>query len=468
MSYQYDLFVIGAGSGGVRASRIAAGKGYKVAVAEASALGGTCVNIGCVPKKLFVYGSEFSHAFKDAQGYGWENVSGEFNWPTLRDNKTAEIQRLNGIYQSMLDRAGVDIINGYARFVDEHTVEVNGTQYTAEKILIAVGGKPFIPEFKGSDLVVSSNEMFFLEALPKKALVVGGGYIAVEFAGILNGLGVDTTLSYRGEQVLRGFDQDIRDFAQEEYKKAGVDVQLNTDVESIQLVDSSNPEGERLVRFKDGREEIFGLILYATGRIPYTDSLALDKAGIETEKGAIKVDSNFTTNVPSVFAIGDVINRLQLTPVAIGEAMALISYWFEGKAVTFDYDNVPTAVFSQPQIGTVGLGEEEAEKRGYDFRVYQTDFRAMKHTLSGSTERTLMKMVVDNKTDKVLGAHMVGDYAGEIIQGLGVALKAGATKADFDSTVGVHPTSAEEFVTFSEASLKKGNWAKKQGYEYQR
>ncbi len=455
MSFQYDLFVIGAGSGGVRASRIAAGKGYKVAVAEASALGGTCVNIGCVPKKLFVYGSEFSHSFKDAKGYGWENVSGDFNWPTLRDNKTAEIQRLNGIYQSMLEKAGVEIINGYARFVDAHTVEVNGTQYTAEKILIAVGGKPFIPEFTGSDLVVSSNEMFFLDALPSKALVVGGGYIAVEFAGILNGIGVDTTLAYRGAQVLRGFDQDIRDFAQEEYKKAGVNLQVNTDVDSIRLADDTQSDGDRIVRFKDGTEEAFGLILYATGRVPYTDSLNLAAAGIEQEKGAIKVDSNFQTNVPGVFAIGDVINRLQLTPVAIGEAMSLIGYWFDNKPVTFDYDNVPTAVFSQPQIGTVGLGEEEAEKRGYDFRVYQTDFRAMKHTLSGSTERTLMKMLVDNKTDVVIGAHMVGDYAGEIIQGLGVAVKAGATKADFDATVGVHPTSAEEFVTFSEGSLKK-------------
>ncbi|MFT2112471.1 glutathione-disulfide reductase [Marinomonas sp. 2405UD68-3] len=455
MSYQYDLFVIGAGSGGVRASRIAAGKGYKVAVAEANALGGTCVNIGCVPKKLFVYGSEFSHSFKDSKGYGWENVSGTFNWPVLRDNKTAEIQRLNGIYQSMLEKAGVEIINGYARFVDEHTVEVNGTQYTAEKILVAVGGKPFIPEFTGSDLVVSSNEMFFLDVLPSKALVVGGGYIAVEFAGILNGLGVDTTLAYRGAQVLRGFDQDIRDFAQEEYKKAGVNLQVNTDVDSIRLADDTQPNGDRIVRFKDGTEKTFGLILYATGRVPYTDTLNLHAAGIAQEKGAIKVDNNFQTNVPSVFAIGDVINRLQLTPVAIGEAMALISYWFDGKAVEFDYDNVPTAVFSQPQIGTVGLSEEEAEKRGHNFRVYQSDFRAMKHTLSGSTERTLMKMLVDNDTDVVIGAHMVGDYAGEIIQGLGIALKAGATKADFDSTVGVHPTSAEEFVTFSEGALKK-------------
>lgn len=456
MSYQYDLFVIGAGSGGVRASRVAASKGYKVAVAEGSALGGTCVNIGCVPKKLFVYGSEFGHGFDEAAGFGWSHQGVEFNWSVLRDNKTKEIQRLNGIYGNLLSNAGVELISGYASFVDAHTVMVDGKTYTAERILIAVGAKPFIPEFKGSDLVVSSNEMFFLEALPKKALVVGGGYIAVEFAGILNGLGVDTSLAYRGDQLLRGFDQDVRDFASEEYKKSGIDVRLNTDVDFIELVDASNPQGARTVHFKNGHVEEFGLILYATGRVPNVASLSLEKAGVETGKnGAVIVDKNFTTSAQSVFALGDVTDRVQLTPVAIKEAMALIAYWFEGKEVTFDYDNIPTAVFSQPAIGTVGLTEQEAEKRGMDFRVYQTDFRPMKHTLSGGTSRSLMKLLVNNADDKVIGAHMVGDYAGEIIQGLGIAIKAGATKADFDDTVGVHPTSAEEFVTFSAASLKQ-------------
>ncbi|MCV2403009.1 glutathione-disulfide reductase [Marinomonas sp. C2222] len=455
MAYQYDLFVIGAGSGGVRASRVAASKGYKVAVAEGSALGGTCVNIGCVPKKLFVYGSEYGHGFEEAAGYGWSHKGVEFDWSVLRDNKNKEIERLNGIYGNMLGNAGVEVISGYASFVDAHTVEVAGKTYTAERILIAVGAKPFIPEFSGSDLVVSSNEMFYLDALPNKALVVGGGYIAVEFAGILNGLGVDTALAYRGDQVLRGFDEDIRAFASEEYNKSGVDVRLNTDVESIELVDPSKPDGERLVRFKDGHTETFGLILYATGRVPNVGSLALDKAGIETGKnGAVKVDNNFTTTAPSVFALGDVTDNIQLTPVAIKEAMALIDYWFEGKEVSFDYDNIPTAVFSQPAIGTVGLSEQEAEARGLDFRVYQTDFRAMKHTLSGATTRSMMKLLVNNADEKVIGAHMVGDYAGEIIQGLGIAIKAGATKADFDSTVGVHPTSAEEFVTFSAGALK--------------
>jgi glutathione reductase (NADPH) len=456
MSYQYDLFVIGAGSGGVRASRVAASKGYKVAVAEGGSLGGTCVNIGCVPKKLFVYGSEFGHGFDEAAGYGWSHQGVEFNWSVLRDNKTKEIQRLNGIYGNLLGNAGVEVIAGFASFVDAHTVMVDGKTYTAERILIAVGAKPFIPEFKGSDLVVSSNDMFFLEALPKKALVVGGGYIAVEFAGILNGLGVETSLAYRGDQLLRGFDQDVRDFASEEYKKSGIDVRLNTDVEYIELADAANPKGARTVHFKDGHVEKFGLILYATGRVPNVASLALDKAGVKTgENGAVIIDKNFTTSTKSVFALGDVTNRIQLTPVAIKEAMSLIAYWFESKEVTFDYDNIPTAVFSQPAIGTVGLSEQEAETRGLDFRVYQTDFRPMKHTLSGSTSRSMMKLLVNNADDKVIGAHMVGDYAGEIIQGLGIAIKAGATKANFDDTVGVHPTSAEEFVTFSAASLKK-------------
>lgn len=456
MSYQYDLFVIGAGSGGVRASRVAASKGYKVAVAEGSALGGTCVNIGCVPKKLFVYGSEYGHGFDEAAGFGWTHKGVEFDWSVLRDNKTNEIKRLNGIYGNMLGNAGVEVISGYASFVDAHTVMVDGKTYTAERILIAVGAKPFIPEFQGSDLVLSSNEMFFLDALPKKALVVGAGYIAVEFAGILNGLGVKTSLAYRGDQLLRGFDQDVREFASEEYKKSGIDVRLNTDVSHIELADASKPDGDRVVHFKDGHSETFGLVLYATGRVPNVGSLALEKAGIETGKnGAVKIDNNFTTTASSVFALGDVTDKIQLTPVAIKEAMALIDYWFEGKEVDFDYDNIPTAVFSQPAIGTVGLSEQEAESRGIDFRVYQTDFRAMKHTLSGGTARSLMKLLVNNADDKVIGAHMVGDYSGEIIQGLGIAIKAGATKAHFDATVGVHPTSAEEFVTFSAGALKE-------------
>ncbi len=455
MSYQYDLFVIGAGSGGVRASRIAASKGYKVAVAEASALGGTCVNIGCVPKKLFVYGSEYGHGFSEAEGFGWSKQDVKFDWPTLRDNKTKEIERLNGIYQNMLNNAGVEIINGFAKFIDAHTVEVNGKTYSAEKILVAVGAKPYIPAIEGADLAVSSNDMFYLDTLPKKALVVGGGYIAVEFAGILNGLGVDTSLAYRGEQVLRGFDQDVRDFASNEYVKSGVDLRLNTDIQSMRLADTDQINGARIVTFKDGHEENFDLILYATGRVPYTDGLNLEAAGIELEKGAIKVNQNFETSAKSVFALGDVINRVQLTPVAIGEAMALIQFWFEGTSQDYDYDNIPTAVFSQPPIGTVGLSEQEAQARGLDFRVYQGEFRAMKHTLSGSTSRCLTKMLVNNENDKVIGCHMVGEYAGEIIQGLGIAIKAGATKADFDATVGVHPSTAEEFVTFSEGSLKK-------------
>jgi glutathione reductase (NADPH) len=312
-----------------------------------------------------------------------------------------------------------------------------------------------VPEFKGAEYVVTSNEMFFLDSLPSRALVVGGGYIAVEFAGILNGLGVNTMLCYRGERILRGFDEDVGAFAQEEYCKSGIDLRLKYDVESIELLDSRDPEGPKRVNFTNGVQVEVDLILYATGRVPNTGKLNLEAVGIEHHQGIIAVDSNFKTNIQSVYAIGDVINRMQLTPVAIAEAMALIRYWFDGEPVSLDYDNVPTAVFSQPAIGTVGLSEQAALQRGLEIEVYQTQFKPMKHTLSGSTARTFMKLIVDKTTDRVVGAHMVGDYAGEIIQGLGIALKAGATKADFDATIGVHPTSAEEFVTFSAASLKQ-------------
>ena len=451
MSYQYDLFVIGAGSGGVRASRVAASKGFKVGVAEASALGGTCVNIGCVPKKLFVYGSEYAHVAQQAKGYGWNFATPSFDWDTLRDNKTKEIERLNGIYQNLLENPGVTIHSGYGSLVDAHTVQVGEETITAERILVAVGAKPFVPDFEGNDLVLVSDDMFFLEQLPESILVVGGGYIAVEFAGICNGLGVNTTLAYRGDKLLRGFDEDVRDFACQEYQRVGVNVQLETDVARIEDYD-----GQRKVFFKDGSEQVYGAVLYATGRVPNTQGLNLAAAGVETdEKGAIKVNHNYQSSADSVYAIGDVTDGIQLTPVAIKEAMTLISHWFDGVDGQLDYDNIPTAVFSQPAIGTVGLTEQEADVRGIDIDVYQTDFRAMKHTLTGSQERSFMKLIVDRATDKVIGVHVVGDYAGEIIQGLGVAIKAGATKADFDSTVGVHPTSAEELVTFSANDLKK-------------
>lgn len=451
MSYQYDLFVIGAGSGGVRASRVAASKGFKVGVAESQALGGTCVNIGCVPKKLFVYGSEYSHIASQAKGYGWTFSEPSFDWATLRDNKSKEIERLNGIYKNLLENPGVTIHQGYGELVDAHTVKVGDEIITAERILIAVGAQPFVPEFPGNEHVLVSDDMFFLEELPKSILVVGGGYIAVEFAGICNGLGVETTLMYRGDKLLRGFDEDVRDFASNEYSRSGVNVQLNSDVAKIELQGK-----QKRVMLKDGRELVFDEVLYATGRVPNTDKLNVASAGIETTKnGAIVVNDRYQSTADSVYAIGDVTDRVQLTPVAIKEAMALIGYWFDGIEPNFDYDNIPTAVFSQPPIGTVGLSEQEADRRGLDIDVYQTDFRAMKHTLSAAQERSFMKLIVDRSTDKVIGAHMIGDYAGEIIQGLGIAIKAGATKAHFDSTVGVHPTSAEEFVTFSAGSLKK-------------
>ncbi|RDL45849.1 glutathione-disulfide reductase [Marinomonas piezotolerans] len=451
MDYQYDLFVIGAGSGGVRASRIAASKGFKVGVAEASALGGTCVNIGCVPKKLFVYGSEYSHVADQARGYGWEFTPPTFNWTTLRDNKTKEIERLNGIYKNLLENPGVTIHKGVGKLLDAHTVQVGDDVITSERILIAVGAEPFVPDVVGRELALVSDDMFYLDQLPSSILIVGGGYIAVEFAGICNGLGVTTTLMYRGDKLLRGFDDDVREFATEEFAKSGINVELNSDIAKIEK------EGDqKRVTLVDGRTLIVGEVLYATGRKPKTAGLNLEAVGVETtSNGAIVVDNAYRSSIDSIYAVGDVTDKVQLTPVAIKEAMALIGYWFDGIEPSLDYDNIPTAVFCQPPIGTVGLSEQEADKRGFDIDVYQTDFRAMKHTLSGAQERSFMKLIVDRGSDRVLGAHMVGDYAGEIIQGLGIAIKAGATKAHFDSTVGVHPTSAEEFVTFSAASLKK-------------
>lgn len=452
MTYQYDLFVIGAGSGGVRASRMAASKGWKVAVAESSALGGTCVNIGCVPKKLFVYAAEYGHVVQQAKGFGWDFPEPSFTWQRLRDNKTQEIQRLNGIYEKLLVTPGVDIYQGKASLVDAHTVMVNGERITAERILIAVGARPFVPDIEGKEHIWVSDDIFYLDELPSSVLVIGGGYIAVEFAGIFNGLGVETTLVHRGDKLLRGFDEDIRDFAQQEYVKSGIQLRLNCEVKKIAQLE----DGEKLVTLSDNSQIKVGGVLCAAGRVPNTTDLGLEAAGVAlTESGAIAVDSNFTTNIASVFALGDVTGKVQLTPVAIKEAMHLLAYWFDSQPVTLSYDNIPSAVFSQPNIGTVGLSEQEAVTRGFAIDVYQTDFRPMKHTLSGADERSFMKLIVDQGTDRVLGVHMVGDHAGEIIQGMGIAVTAGAKKADFDTTIGVHPTAAEEFVTFSANALKK-------------
>lgn len=445
--YDFDLFVIGAGSGGVRAARMAAGMGVKVAIAEDRHLGGTCVNVGCVPKKLFVYASHYAESFEEAAGFGLTNNGVNFDWPTLRDNKTKEIERLNGIYQNLLVNSGCELINGRAVLVDPHTVAVGDKQYTAERILVAVGGWPNIPEIPGKEHIISSNEVFYLETFPKRALVVGGGYIAVEFAGIFAGLGAETKLAYRGDLFLRGFDREIREFTAQEVAKKGVDLLFNNNIESIE----KQADGSYLAQMTDGSTIETDLIMYATGRNPKVEGLGLEEVGIEQGKnGAIVVNDGFQTNVPSVYAVGDVIDRVQLTPVALAEGMALVRNLYAGMNQKVDYDLIPTAVFCQPNIGTVGLSEEQAREQYANIEVYKSEFRAMKHTISGSDERTFMKMLVDADSRKVLGVHMVGPDAGEIIQGIGIALKAGATKEVFDSTIGIHPTAAEEFVTMRE------------------
>lgn len=445
--YDYDLFVIGAGSGGVRAARMAATMGVKVGITEDRYLGGTCVNVGCVPKKLFVYASHYHEDFADAAGYGWQVPEAQFNWPTLRDRKNAEIERLNGIYRNLLVNSGCDLLNGRGRLVDPHTVAVGDKTYTAERILIATGGWPNVPDIPGKEHIITSNEVFYLEQFPKRAVVVGGGYIAVEFAGIFAGLGAKTDLIYRGDLFLRGFDRDIREFVAQEVAKKAVNLRFNNNIEAIK----KQADGSYLLSLTDGSTLETDCVMYATGRVPNVQGLGLDALGIEQQKnGAIVVNDTFQTNVPSVYAVGDVTDKIQLTPVALAEGMALVRHLYKGGDGKVDYNLIPTAVFCHPNIGTVGLSEEQARKEGYAVDIYRSEFRAMKHTMSGRDERTLMKMVVDKATDKVLGVHMVGPDAGEIVQGLAVALKAGATKAVFDSTIGIHPTAAEEFVTMRE------------------
>lgn len=445
--FDFDLFVIGAGSGGVRAGRMAAAMGVRVGMAEDRYMGGTCVNVGCVPKKLFVYGSHYHEDFENAAGFGWDVKANGFDWPTLRDNKTKEIERLNGIYRNMLGNAGVNLLDGRARITGPNSVSVAGKEYTAERILIATGGWPFVPEFEGSEHAITSNEVFYLDEFPKRAIVVGGGYIAVEFAGIFAGLGADTSLIYRGDMFLRGFDEEVRRFTAEEVAKKNVNLCFNNNITKIE----KQADGSLLAHLTDGSTMEADTILYATGRVPNVTDLGLETVNIEQQKnGAIVVNDNFETSEPSIYAIGDVIDRVQLTPVALAEGMALVRNLYGGQDQKVDYNLIATAVFCQPNIGTVGLSEEQARAEYANVDVYKSTFRAMKHTLSGSDEKTFMKMLVDRDTDKVLGVHMVGAEAGEIIQGIAVALKAGATKAVFDSTIGIHPTSAEEFVTMRE------------------
>jgi len=445
MAYDFDLYVIGAGSGGVRAARFAAGFGAKVAVAESRYLGGTCVNVGCVPKKLLVYGAHFAEDFEQSSGFGWSLGEANFDWATLIANKDREINRLNGIYRNLLVNSGVTLHEAHAKIVGPHEVEVNGERFTAKNILIATGGWPQIPEIPGHEHAISSNQAFFLKELPKRVLVVGGGYIAVEFAGIFHGLGANTTLLYRGDLFLRGFDGSVRKHLQEELTKRGMDLQFNADIARI----DKQPDGSLKATLKDGRVLEADCVFYATGRRPMLDNLGLENTDVQlTDKGFIKVDEQYQTSETSILALGDVIGRVQLTPVALAEGMAVARRLFKPEQYRpVDYKMIPTAVFSLPNIGTVGLTEEEAREAGHEVVIYESRFRPMKLTLTECQEKTLMKLVVDGKTDKVLGCHMVGPDAGEIVQGLAIALKAGATKRDFDDTIGVHPTAAEEFVT---------------------
>ncbi|MCM5703455.1 glutathione-disulfide reductase [Larsenimonas salina] len=445
-SFEYDLFVIGAGSGGVRAARTAASKGARVAVAEDRYLGGTCVNVGCVPKKLYSYAAHFQSDFKNSKGYGWSiDDAPRFDWATLRDNKTREIERLNGIYGKLLDNSDVTLIDGRATVVGPNEVEVNGTRHTAKKILLATGGWPWVPEFPGKEHVVNSNEVFDLESFPKRFLVLGGGYIAVEFASIFNGLGAETHLVYRGELFLRGFDNEVREFTRDEMAKKGVNLHFQTNIERI------DARGQELdVTLTTGGVITVDAVLGATGRKPNLDGLGLDNVHIDmTSSGKIDVDEHYQTATPSILALGDLIEGPELTPVALEEAMRLVEWHFSDERTlpALELDKVATAVFCHPNIGTVGLSEESARERFDKIRIYTADFKPMKHTLSGSDERCFMKLIVDDASDKVLGVHMVGDEAGELIQGMAIAVRAGLTKTDFDATVGIHPTSAEEFVT---------------------
>lgn len=443
-SYDFDLFVIGAGSGGVRSARMAAVEGVKVAIAEQSKPGGTCVNLGCVPKKLYVHAAEYGAGFLQAPGFGWQSQAPLFDWPILRDNKTETINKLNGMYAEMLGNAGVELISGHARLLDAHRVAVGDKQYTAERILLATGNRPFLPEIPGKEHLLSSDQIFDLETLPKRMLIVGGGYIATEFAGIFHGLGVEITQIYRKELFLRGFDIEIREFAAKQMRKKGIDLRFNCDLQTV----SKNTDGSFTVALKDGSGLQTDLVLAATGRTPNTQDLGLEDIGIALDqKGAVIVDDFYQTNIPSIYALGDLIDRMQLTPVALAEGMTLVKHLYKGGCEPLDYSLIPTAVFSLPNIGTVGLTEEEAAEQYPQIDVYTTNFRSLKHALSGSGERVLMKLLVDPVSDRVVGAHMAGEAAGETIQGIAVALKAGATKASFDKTIGIHPTSAEEFVT---------------------
>ncbi|MEQ9110284.1 MAG: glutathione-disulfide reductase [Rhodospirillaceae bacterium] len=445
--YDFDLITIGAGSGGVRASRLSAGYGGRVATIEESRVGGTCVMRGCVPKKLLVYGAHYAEHFEDAAGFGWTVGETSHDWSALIAAKDKELDRLERIYHRMFQDSGVNLIEGRGMLADAHTVEVDGKTYTTEKILVAVGGWPFIPDITGKEHAITSNEALDLKELPEKILIVGGGYIALEFAGIFNALGSKVDVAIRSGAILRGFDNDVSNTVSEELEKKGISIHRDCVLRSIEKL----ADGRLSVMVDRGEELIVDQVMYATGRSPNTDGLGLENAGVKvTKDGAIIVDEWNRSSVENVFAVGDVTDRVNLTPVAINEGRVFAETFFNNNPLTLDYTNIASAVFTQPTVATVGLTEEQAREK-HKVKIFISRFRAMKHTLSGRDERIMMKLVVDKDTDKVLGCHMVGDEAPEIIQGLAVALKCGATKAQFDATIGIHPTAAEEFVTMRDA-----------------
>lgn len=444
MEFDYDLFVIGGGSGGVRAARVAAGEaGAKVGLAEESRYGGTCVIRGCVPKKLMVFASEYSDTAQDAQAYGWKMMAGGFDWPMFRGKLEAELDRLEGVYRNLLANSGVETFDMRARITDPHTVELaDGTRKTAKHILLALGGWPVKPDLPGAELAITSNEIFHLDKLPKRLLILGGGYVACEFAGIMNGLGVQTTQYYRGAQILRGFDEEARGLVSEEMMQSGVDLHLGTNVLEMKQV-----EDGIWVKGTNGSERVFDQVMFATGRAPNTTDMGLEDVGVKLgRRGEIEVDEFSQTSVPSIYAIGDVTGRVELTPVAIREGMAFVETVFKGNPTPVDHELIPTAIFTQPEIGTVGLSEEDARDQE-PVEIYCTSFKPMQQAFAGRSDRVLMKLVVSQKTRKVLGCHIVAPGAGEMIQMAGIAIKMGATKEDFDRTVAVHPTMSEEMVT---------------------
>jgi glutathione reductase (NADPH) len=449
-AFDYELLVLGGGSGGVRAARMAAQRGVRTAVVEAGALGGTCVNVGCIPKKLYSYAAHHADAFEDAAGYGWDLAPPQFDWARLKANRAQEITRLNGVYRELLRGAGAEIVEGWGTLADAHTVQVGTRRLTARHILLATGGTPAWPDIAGRELAVSSDQMFDLDPFPKRLVVLGGGYIACEFASIFRKLGAQVTLVQRGGRILSSFDQDISRFLASELGKSGVDVRLNTQVARI----ARHAQALQLT-LTDGATLQADSVLVAAGRQPNTANIGLEALGVACDaRGAVIVDGHYRSNVPSVYALGDVSTRMPLTPVATAEAMALVDHLFgplpgrTARSVSYDY--IPTAVFTHPPVGTVGYTEEAARERFGAVTVYRTEFRPLQHSLSGRSERTLMKLIVDDASDRVVGLHMVGADAGEIVQGFAVALRAGATKAVFDSTIGIHPTAAEEFVTMRE------------------